>query len=118
MSIIVPRVFLLIIFLIFCLLIHLAEKVCASPLINPLSVSKGLLDLPAQSLFLWLGRRYRTNNPNSSGNHLQPPFKKKKTKDLHVIFQSASSLILCCSVFSFFLCFVLVLFIVQRFDPC
>ena len=51
MSIIVPRDFLLIIFLIFCLLIHLAEKVCASPLINPLSVSKGLLDLPAQSLF-------------------------------------------------------------------
>ena len=40
------------------------------PLINPFSVSTGFLDLPAQSLFLWLGRRNGTDYLNSTGNHL------------------------------------------------
>ena len=101
MSINAPRVLLQIIFLIYCLLIHLAEKVCAPPLINPFSVSKGLLDLPAPSLFLWLGRRNGTNYPNSSGNHLQLPFSKQNSKPT-----SSISLVInpfCCSVFLSFL---------------
>ena len=104
MSINAPRVLLQIIFLIYCLLIHLAEKVCTPPLINPFSVSKGLFNLPAPSIFLWLGRRNGTNYSNSSGSHLQLPFKKKPQ---NLLFQSASSLFLCCFVhLSFFALFL------------
>ena len=98
-----------------CLLIHLAEKVCAPPLTNLFSVSKGLLDLPAPSLFLWLGRRNGIIYPNSSGNHLQLPFSKQNSKPTSSVSLVIKPLLFCFSLLSRF---VVVLFIVQRFDLC
>ena len=98
-----PRVLLQIIFSPY---IPLAEKVCGPPLINPFSVSAGLLNLPAPSLFLWLDQRNGTNYLSSSGTLLQLQSSRK------LPFQSASSLILVLLILSFFI------FILYFLSPC
>ena len=55
MSLNAPRVLLQTIFLIYCLLTPLAEKVCVPPLINLFSVSTGLLDLHGSKSFSLAG---------------------------------------------------------------
>ena len=77
----------------------LAEKVCAPPLINPFSVSTGLLVLPAQSFFLWLGRRNGTDYLNSTGNHLLHAIFKKNLKTYFSVSLVINPLLFCFSGF-------------------